>query len=88
MKRTIKAFVAVCLTMMVIDPIWLGIVAQDHVSGKVAARRGVAKQPLRLFAALLVAHHDGRAVAKISQIKVAIPPKGIVYCRAIVVLRW
>ena len=29
MIRTIKAFVAVCLTMTVIDLIWLGIVAQD-----------------------------------------------------------
>ena len=29
MKRTIKAFVAVCLTMTVIDLIWLGIVAQE-----------------------------------------------------------
>ena len=29
MKRTLKAFVAVCLTMTVIDLIWLGIVAQQ-----------------------------------------------------------
>ncbi len=29
MIRTVKAFVAVCLTMTVIDLIWLGIVAQD-----------------------------------------------------------
>ena len=29
MIRTLKAFVAVCLTMTVIDLIWLGIVAQD-----------------------------------------------------------